>query len=515
MEKQKENIINKEVVLSKPQIRVLQSRSSLTLNMAGQRAGKSFLIGFKSGYFVLNFPKMKGMIAANTFMQLSQSTMVECKKVWKDVFGLTEYTENDRAGSFVVNKKPPKHFRQFEIFNDYNGIVAFENGAIIFIASLENYLAHDGKTLGWAELDETKDTRKEALKAVILARLSQPGLYFHNETLEFEYIDDIDIAEMHNYSPINPCCINTSPSIGVVKWLTDMFGLEDLEKEIYSKVTDPKDFFYIKQGLQTVIIYSTYWNAHNLVDNYIENRLSQLSEGEALKFIFGFPFGRSGSSYFRNFNKLEHVSPLPYLPDQPIHLTYDFNAVPYMTQIAIQILPNERTLEYEVRIFREYCLSSPYNSTKSVCEHFIQDFEDFSPYVYFYGDASGDSRQAGAGDHTQFDTVRDMLYKFTSKRSDRVQRKNKGVFNRRDFIDRILERKLKIPYNGEMYTVAVYIDPSCEKTITDFQWLKEGVDGKLKEKEKDMETGISYEKIGHTSDAIEYMICECFEDYYS
>ena len=513
----RENIIEKEVYLSTPQIKVLRSRTSLTLNMAGQRAGKSFLIGFKTGYYICNFPKMKGMIAANTYKQLEQSTMAECKRVWKNVYNLTEYNEKNPTGNYVVNKKPPKHFHQFELFADYNGIISFENGAIVFIASLENYLAHDGKTLGWAELDETKDTREEALKGVILARLSQPGLYYHNETLEYEYIDDIPMDEMHNYSPINPCCINTSPSIGVVKWLTDMFGLEDEEQTIYDKVTNPNEFYYKKDTHKTVVIYSTYWNKHNLVENYIENRLSQLSEGEALKFVFGFPFGRSGASYYRNFNKLEHVAPVPFIPDLPIHLTYDFNVVPYMTQIACQIYPNERTKEFELRVFKEYCLSSPYNSTKSACEHFIQDFENYKPkpYVYFYGDASGDSRQAGSGDHSQFDTVREMLYEFTSSRSDRVPKRNKGVFNRRDFVDRILERKLQIPYNGEMYTVVLKIDPDCKKVIEDFQWLKEGVNGKLKERVKDPETGATYEKLGHCSDALEALICELFEDYYS
>lgn len=515
--KQKENIIEKEVYLSTPQIKVLRSRTSLTLNMAGQRAGKSFLIGFKSGYYISNFPKMKGMIAANTYKQLEQSTMSECKKVWKSIYNLTEFNEKNPTGNYVVNKKPPKHFHQFELFADYNGIISFENGAIVFIASLENYLAHDGKTLGWAELDETKDTREEALKAVILARLSQPGLYYHNNTMELEYIDYIPEKELKDYSPINPCCINTSPSIGVVKWLTDMFSLEDDEKEIFNKVTNPNDYFYKKNAHQTVVIFSTYWNAHNLVDNYIENRLSQLSEGEALKFVFGFPFGRSGASYYRNFNKANHVRNSAFMPESPIHLTYDFNAVPYMTQIACQVNPNERTKELEINIFKEYCLASPYNSTKSACEHFIQDFEGHhpSPYVYFYGDASGENRQAGSGDHSQFDTVREMLYKFISPRSDRVPKSNKGVFNRRNFIDRILERKLQIPYDGEIYTVTLYIDPSCVKTIEDFQWLKEGVDGKLKERVKDPETGASYEKLGHCSDAVEYLICELLEEYYS
>lgn len=514
MKSENTTVVEKVIELSTPQIKVLRSRTTLTLNMAGQRAGKSFLIGFKTGYFVSNFPKMKGMIAANTYKQLEQSTMTECKKVWKDIYNLTEYNDKNLEGNFVVNKKPPRHFHQYEIFPDYNGIVSFENGAIVFTASLENYLAHDGKTLGWAELDETKDTREEALKAVILARLSQQGLYFHKETLEYEYIDNINKDELHNYSAINPCCINTSPSIGVVKWLTDMFKLEAEEKVILKKVTNPKDFYYSTSTFQTIVIYSTYWNADNLVENYIENRLSQLSEGEGLKFIFGFPFGRTGSTFFRKFSKTAHVKDVSFNEALPINLSYDFNSKPYMTLLASQSEFVPDLMEFQIRFFKEYCFASPLNSTEAVTNAFVDDFEDYDPFVNFYGDASGDYRQAGSGDHTQFDTVREILAPFISRSSDRVPRKNKNVLNRRDFVDRILEKKLTIPYGDLDYTVVIIIDPSCEYLIQDMQWLKEGLDGKLKEKEKDPETGVVYEKMGHTSDSLEYLVCEMLDDYY-
>ena len=43
----------------------------------------------------------------------------------------------------------------------------------------------------------------------------------------------------------------------------------------------------------------------------------------------------------------------------------------------------------------------------------------------------------------------------------------------------------------------------------DFEFLKQAPDGgKFKEKETDPSTGKQYEKIGHTSDTLEYFICE-------
>jgi len=504
---------NEIIKLHTPQLKVFKSRKALTLNMAGQRSGKSHNIGIKSAIYVSNAPKIRGMIAANTYMQLTQSTLVAVKKVWKDYFGLTEFdTKGNPNGDYVIHKHPPSHFIQFDKFDNYRSIISFKNGAVVFAVSLDNYMAHDGKEIGWAELDETKDTKEEALKAVILARLSQPGLFYQNDTGSVTYLEDYE--DQTNYTPFNPCCINTSPAVGVVKWLTDMFQLPLYEKEIYEKVTNPKDYYYHENGNQAVCIYSTYWNAHNLPKNYIEIRLSQLSENEGLKYVFGYPFARTGDSYFMNFNKLVHVKPVVYNKTLPIHISFDFNAKPYMTLECAQVEPVEEFLEFQIRFFREYCLSSPENSTGAVCKRFKDDYEDDDPMVFFYGDASGDYRQAGSGDFTQFDTVRDELSDFISRASDKVPRKNKGVFNRRDFINKIIERKLIIPYNGLDYTVVLIMDESCKYLIEDMQWLKEGLDGKLKEQEKDKETGLKYEKIGHTSDAMEYLVCELLDDYY-
>lgn len=509
--------------LHEPQMKVFGTRCPIVLQMAGQRGGKSHLIGVKSGLFVLNCPEIRGMICANTYLQLTQSTLVAVKKVWARDYGLTEYDrKGNPEGDYVVHMKPPDHFYKYEKFDNYRGIISFINGGRIYIASLDNYLAHDGKEIGWAELDETKDTKEEAVKAVILARLSQPGLYYHKETLEILYAEDLDeyIEELDypdskdNYVPYNPCCINTSPAVGVMKWLIDMFDLETYQKDIYENITDPYKYYFHEKGQQAVCIYSTHWNSHNLPENYIDIRLSQLSEGEGLKYVFGYPFGRSGKNFYRSFSREKHIQELNYDPSLPIHITLDFNVVPYMTLIASQVLINDRDRLYEIRFIKEYCLSSPHNSTEAVCQAFKRDYEIFKPSIFYYGDATGDNRQPGSGDITQFDTVRKVLKKFINNSSDRVPKKNKNVLNRRDFVDRILEFKFKIKFKGLEYTVVILIDPSCKKLIEDMIWLKESVNGKLKKLVKDEETGAKYEELGHTSDALEYLVCEMLDAYY-
>src|SRR5690606_38939684 len=180
---------------------------------------------------------------------------------------------------------------------------------------------------------------------------------------------------------------------------------------------------------------STYWNEHNLPKNYIKIRLSNLSEGEGLKYVYGYPFARTGSAYFKGFDKFKHVGQVSIIEELPIHISFDFNVKPYMTLLCAQIFPNERTLEYEIRLYKEYCLPSPKNSTEKICKEFLNDHERYDPMVFIYGDATGDNRQAGSGDITQYDTVKDVLRDYTSRASFRVGRKNKSLFNRRDFVD--------------------------------------------------------------------------------
>ncbi|GGH24710.1 hypothetical protein GCM10011418_32810 [Sphingobacterium alkalisoli] len=490
--------------------------------MAGQRVGKSHMIGFKSGYYVKNFPKMRGMIAANTYKQLSQSTLVAVRKVWKQEFGITEYDRiRNPKGVYVVNKKPPAHFTINEAYDRYDGIISFRNGAIIYIASLDNYEAHDGKELGWAELDETKDTKEEALTSVILGRMSQPGLFITPDG-QLVYSDDRGCV----LEPFNPVCINTSPAVATPEWLLEMFNLTEYDDEILEKITGFPEFFYKEVDNKAIVIYSTHHNAHNLPKNYIENRLKTLTKGDALKFVYGYPFSQSGGEFYDEFDRLRHVRPTPFIPNKAVHLTFDFNVLPYMTMLCSQIeviamFADDNNQLYEdfdigrrsvqvhyVRFFKEYCLKSPQNDIKGVIDAFKTDYGDKVKTVFYYGDGSGHNRVPGKGEYRVYDDVEEELRGLIYDRSDRTMRKNPSVLKRRKFIQEILK--------GGIHHIIIEIDPvGCPELIKDFQYLKLGQDGKLKQVVKVPETGATYQKYGHTTDAAEYEICSLFEDTFN
>lgn len=150
------------------------------------------------------------------------------RKLW------TQWSKSNPDGVFVVNKKPPEHFRQYEILDNYHGTICFQNGHLIFTGSLKNYLAHDGKEFGYAHLDETKDTKREALTTVILGRLRQYGVWVMNDVEGRPYFFDDRItpeeAEARNLTSFNPCYVHTSPSLGDIDGILDLFGNEALWK---------------------------------------------------------------------------------------------------------------------------------------------------------------------------------------------------------------------------------------------------------------------------------------------
>lgn len=515
--------------LSEPQTAILSTRVSNTLNMAGQGSGKSEIIGYSSGMFVSEFPEVLGFIGANTYLQLSQSTLVRVFDNWRRCFGFTEYdVKSNRGGTFVVDKKPPAHFERRVYLRDYSGTISFYNGALIYLGSLDNYKAHDGKQFGWAHLDETKDTKEEALKEVILGRLRQPGLWTNPETGDISYnlkLDAID-AELQGLKGWNPLYIHTSPAPGGVDWLNKMFKLETFADEIKTRVMRGEaDYFYKEFENKAVCIYSVHHNAPNLPPNYIENQIANLAdEDKVLKLVYGYPFSKSGGEWYINFRRDKHVGHYPFRPGETGQLTFDFNVVPFMTLLCAQIdyvtryvdeVGNKHAEPFvgakaldvmRIIIYKEYCLESPYNTTEAVCEHWAAEYGLQTPDIMYYGDPSGLSRIPGLGSQTNFKIVEESLAFHTHNSSKQVKQPAIAVFTRRDFMNKL--------WAGKIPTVELYINgEECPELVEDCEHVKQGPKGKAKEKTADPITKERYEKRGHPTDALEYFVCELCRDY--
>ena len=514
--------------LSEPQAAVLTGRAAIIADLAGQGSGKTMNIGLDVGQKVIDYPKILGFIAANTFEQLSNSTLKQVFRVLETKYGFTEFHARDNPqGDYVQGKKPPRGWKMFEKFKAYNNIMSFRNGCTVFMGSLDNYMAHDGKEFGWAHLDETKDTAPDAVQTVILSRLRQRGLY--TDGVDVFYDEKITNAQAlaKGWRSWTPLYIHTSPGEGSVDWLVEMLGIAPYAQEIKEKIMSKYDFFCKEINGNLIVNYSSYHNEDNLSMNYISDRLSRYTEAQVLKYIYGYIFAKNGGEFFPKFDTLKHTGPVVYNKELALHTAWDFNVLPYVTCEVAQVEyiirywnakekkkyrePGEGREEMEVlqiRFLKEYCIGPPMNTTEQTAEAFAEDFAEYSPEVYVYGDASGRNRIEGLGSLTQYKIIEGSMGKHFNMFAGwmRVDKINTARMSRRDLVNRILEDKIP-------EVELLFSDTNCPQLVRDFSYVLQAKDGgKHKEKVKDV-NGILYEAIGHTSDAAEYLICKLCNNF--
>ena len=485
---------------SKPQSSVLSTPADRTLYMAGQGGGKTALMGAISVLFMLNVPNSIGLIAANTYNQLSDSTIKEILLQWER-YGVTEYTTSNPGGKYVIGKQPPAHFKPhgYTFINNHNKMFC-ANGCVIMLASLENYKAIEGQNIGWALLDETADTREDALKTVITARLRQKGVFVNPVK------DNIFPYSANGTVPVNPLYVFTKP--GRVDWINNYFFLEEHKEDILSSIYSKTEYFDKVIDNRHVVIASTYHNENNLPNNYIKNRLLDLTEDEAARLVYGSPFAKSGNEYYQAFTSVKHVTNVTYKKGYPLHITFDFNVHPYMTAQIWQIIPGQID---EANCIDEFAMKAPRNTVEQTCQEILYNYEHLAGAgVFIYGDSSGHSSLPLKDARNFYDIIKAQLRNVISANSLRLLKQNPrhnsvgmGTIGRREFMNALL---------NDRYNVKVNIDSKCKYTIADFENLKEDPNG-AKLKTKVEVDGIKCEKYGHMSDAADSVLCYLYGNY--
>lgn len=481
----------KSIILSKPQEEVLRSTKQRILALAGQAGGKSHIAGLISAELIINYPQARGFIGANTHNQLSKATLDRVFQVWGEMFNWK------RDKQYTVNIAPPKEWIKYgQKLESYEKTICFDNGAVIFTASLENYMAIDGTEFTWGILDETKDTREEAVKEVITGRLRQKTLWAKDGLIYDKPID--------GSVSWNPLYVLTSPA--KVRWINEWFELDDKYEEISKKIFSKTDYYTLETKDKQVVIYSTYHNEKNLASGYIEQRLADLKGSPHLvdMLIYGSPIAKSGGEFFSQFRRLEHVQEFE-MEDAPIHISLDFNLVPYITMTCWQIILKDEI--YQVNCFDEICLKSPKNNTEDLCKEFeFRHLYNKKYPIFYYGDYSGRTGTTIVKDDIHnYTTLERCLSKYLNDNSNRATRKNPSITGSRDFCNKAFVEGLPI---------RIKIHPRCKNLIADLEFLKEGPDGKkLKEYAVD-ESGRRYEKLGHCGDSFIYFLISAFNSFY-
>lgn len=222
---------------------------------------------------------------------------------------------------------------------------------------------------------------------------------------------------------------------------------------------------------------------------------------------------RTGMEFFPEFKSTEHLKRNAYDPAIPLHITFDFNAAPYITLLIAQIKPLPLG-KWHLGFIKEYCLEHPLSTTKAVCTALAHDlrsgiYAGHRAGLFYYGDASGKSKSTLSNEDFRhnYDIVENILGPWLNNGSDRVLRRNPPHVKARDFMNDIFAHKMpiEVSFDEEMHT-----------TVRDLVNLKQGADGGiLKVMVKDRKTGISYEQWGHCAQAVYYLVIAAFPDIYA
>jgi len=479
-----------ELEFSDPQFELLESTAQIKLFHAGVGSGKTFIIGVDNLILAKKYPHVRGFIGANTYSQLNKSTLVGVFKFWASV-GII------RDVHYVVDRIPPPNFKIFgERLKSYDNTISFSNGKLIFLASLDNYKAIDGIEIGHAHLDETKDTAEEAVREVILARLRQKGMWLDKRG----NITDIESEGITGYNPLS---IFTSPA--KVDWISEWFNFPKYFDEINATIFEKGNYFRKRSGDKLIIISSTYHNEHNLPPGYIESKLIEPNAHNPHlihMLVYGSPLAKSGNEYYNTFDRVKQVRDDIVMPEKAqIHIGFDFNRGPYITSGLYKVWFKEDVNRWHIHKFDEVLLPPPHNTTEHLANKLIELYgHEFVNGIYYYGDYSGFNKRTNSVED-DYDVIRRILAKYIHSTSDRVI-VNDRVVKRKEFMNKVNYGSLPIDFT---------MSPKCVKLVADFEFVKEGPDGKkLKTKDKD-----GNEKYGHTSDETEYVFTSLFEQYYN
>ena len=206
---------------------------------------------------------------------------------------------------------------------------------------------------------------------------------------------------------------------------------------------------------------------------------------------------KTGQEFYKNYD-VSNTDKCDYDSNYPLHLSFDFNVVPYVSCLVSQIIETE-TEGLVLRILEEITLSSPNNTTTALCQRFKAKYPDCQR-VYVYGDPAGNSRdtRSGGTDYT-------IIMKELADRNpiNRVATSAPKLYLRNIFMNKLLAHQTK---------AKLVIDKNCKLLIKDLEEVIEAADGtKLKKKVRDKATNQSYEEVGHLSDCLDYLCCRVFE----
>jgi hypothetical protein len=193
----------------------------------------------------------------------------------------------------------------------------------------------------------------------------------------------------------------------------------------------------------------------------------------------------AGNEFYKAFDENKHIKECKYDKSISLHISLDENVNPYITGTIYQIRDN------------------PKNTLKELALEFSLRYSGHNAGVFVYGDATSKKQDTKLEKGQNFFT---LFCKYISEFNPamRVPASNPPIAMRGNFINEVL--------GNNQGGITFYIDHSCHNSIADLRFTKEAPDGtKFKKMETDVRSGVRYQKYGHCSDSLDYLIVKAFQ----
>lgn len=206
--------------------------------------------------------------------------------------------------------------------------------------------------------------------------------------------------------------------------------------------------------------------------------------------------------FYSDFNADNNCSDISYNPSFPLHISFDENAVPYNSLIVSQIY--EIKGKTYIRILKEYALWG--KNLYNVISNFVSDFINHKAGVFVYGDATSQRKSVFLEkDQNYYSIIMQELAMFNPQK--RVLPSNQSVNITRMYINKI--------FRGDHDAIDISIDYRCKELINDLENCKTDINGnKDKTIFNDKARNMKYQKFGHLSDCLNYLVIQSnYQDY--
>lgn len=425
------------------QMEFLQDETRVVAAIGGIGSGKTWALArwcvlemmYEAGTGTL------GGIFANSYQQLDQTTLPH-------LFSFLEEIGMEYGDDYVYNEKPPRRWAGFvSKFKKHAGILSCRPWGQAIVRSLDNYQLIRGIELGWAAMDEARDTKHDAYK-VIQGRVR------------------CSKAKRQRLR------ITTSPN--GYDWLYELF-VDKIDKS---------------RGRRKLIQMQTRDNT-TLPDDYIADLTESYDPLFAEQELKGKFVSLTRGQVYRNFDRTRHVKTFNWNPEWDWQVCFDFNRTPYSVSLC-----QTDHLTNTVWVYDEVVMENA--DTAAVCSEIIHNrLAGKMPtgrVVQVYGDASG-SHKDTRSNLSDYDIITQYFgQNFGNRFESKWNRTNPSVMHRINSVNAML---LNAAGNTRLY-----IHQRCEALRRDMERVTFLAGSNTIDK--------TDKRLTHSSDGLGYYIAERF-----